>query len=57
MHLILANLFSRFHLELTPGSHDGMQWMDRVIVHSKRNLRITVKPRALKLGIPVVAIP
>lgn len=43
MHIVLANLFSRFHLELVPGSHEDMEWVDRVILHPKRNLRIKVK--------------
>lgn len=45
---MLANLFTRFHLELTPGSHQGMEWQDRVIVHSKKNLRIKVRPKEVK---------
>ena len=45
MHLILANLFTRFEVELAPGSHEDMKWLDRVIVHSKRNLRIRVKSK------------
>lgn len=48
MHIVLANLFSRFSLELTTGSHEGMEWVDRVVIHPKRNLRIKVKPRAIK---------
>ena len=48
MHIVLANLFMRFDLELTPSSHDDMVWMDRVIVHSKQNLRIKVKARDIK---------
>ncbi|KAJ8063557.1 hypothetical protein OCU04_007429 [Sclerotinia nivalis] len=48
MHLVLANLFTRFDLELAPGSHNDMQWMDRVIVHPKHNLRIKVKPKQIK---------
>jgi hypothetical protein len=48
---MLANLFTRFHLELTPGSHEGMGWRDRVIVHSKTNLRIKVRPKDVKRAI------
>jgi hypothetical protein len=45
MHLILANLFTRFDVELTPRGHEDMEWIDRVIVHSRRNLRIKVKAK------------
>ncbi|KAI1636385.1 cytochrome P450 [Biscogniauxia mediterranea] len=48
MHLILANLFTRFEVLPTPNIHDDMVWIDRVIVHSKKNLRIRVKPRDIR---------
>ncbi|KAI3332286.1 hypothetical protein HD806DRAFT_519060 [Xylariaceae sp. AK1471] len=47
MRLILANLFARYEV-LPPTStrvHEDMVWIDRVIVHSTRNLRIKVKTR------------
>lgn len=47
MHLVLSNLFIRFDLELTMGSIEGMQWLDRVIVHSKKNLRVKVRPKEI----------
>ncbi|KUI64500.1 Trichodiene oxygenase [Cytospora mali] len=49
MHLILANLFARFEVEGTPHVHEDMVWIDRVIVHSTRNLRIKVKGRDMKM--------
>ncbi|KAK4113198.1 cytochrome P450 [Canariomyces notabilis] len=48
MHLVLANLFSRYQLELTPGSDEAMVWLDRVIVHPAKNLRIKVRARNLE---------
>ncbi|KAJ2985737.1 hypothetical protein NUW58_g5372 [Xylaria curta] len=46
MHLILANLFSRYEVLPTPHVHEDMIWVDRVIVHSKKNLRIKDRERA-----------
>lgn len=48
MHLILANLLTRFEVLATPHLHEDMAWIDRVIVHSTRNLRIKVKSKAVK---------
>jgi hypothetical protein len=45
MHLILANLFRRFEVQPTPNIDKDMVWVDRVIVHSTRNLRIKVKSK------------
>ncbi|KAI0441398.1 cytochrome P450 [Xylaria telfairii] len=45
MHLILANLFVRYDVLATPHVHEDMVWVDRVIVHSKKNLRIKVRKR------------
>ncbi|CAG8074955.1 unnamed protein product, partial [Penicillium nalgiovense] len=45
MYLVLANLFTGFDMELAPGSREGMEWDDRVVAHSKQNLRILVKSR------------
>lgn len=45
MHLLLANLFTRFEIELGPNSDDNMVWLDRAIVHPKGNLRVKVKPK------------
>lgn len=45
MHLILANLVTRFDLELTPNGHKDMVWLDRVIVHSVQSLRVMVKSK------------
>ncbi|RWA06751.1 hypothetical protein EKO27_g8359 [Xylaria grammica] len=45
MHLLLGNLFARYEILPTPNIHEDMVWVDRVIVHSTRNLRIKVKKR------------
>ncbi|KAK3985848.1 Trichodiene oxygenase [Cladorrhinum sp. PSN332] len=50
MHLALANLFARYELELTPGSDEAMVWLDRVIVHPTRNLRLKAKRRSAPLA-------
>ncbi|KAI3329671.1 cytochrome P450 [Ustulina deusta] len=50
MHLILSNLFARYEVLPTPHVHQDMVWIDRVIVHSTRNLRINVKPRQLHVS-------
>ncbi|KAG9230877.1 cytochrome P450 [Amylocarpus encephaloides] len=47
MHLILANLFTRFNIELGPDSEQRMVMMDRAIVHPTKNLRIFAKPKAV----------
>jgi hypothetical protein len=43
MNIVLANLFTRFELQLTPGSREGMEWVDRVIIHPKKNLTLQVR--------------
>lgn len=48
MHIVLANLFMRYEVLPTPNVHDDMLWIDRVIVHSKRNLRIRLKRKDIK---------
>ncbi|GAB1191743.1 hypothetical protein APSETT444_000925 [Aspergillus pseudonomiae] len=45
MYLVLANLFTSFDMTLAPGSREGMEWDDRVVAHSKQNLRILVKSK------------
>lgn len=45
MYLVLANLFMGFDMKLAPGSVEGMEWDDRVVAHSKKELRIRVKSR------------
>ncbi|KAL7892318.1 cytochrome P450 [Trichoderma sp. SZMC 28014] len=45
MYLILANLFTTFEMELAPGSIEGMEWEDRVVIQAKKNLRVLVKSR------------
>jgi hypothetical protein len=45
MYLVLANLFTTFDMKLAPGSREGMEWDDRVVAHSKKNLRILVKSK------------
>lgn len=42
LYLVMANLFTRFDMELGPGSVEGMEWLDRVVIHPKKNLRIKV---------------
>jgi hypothetical protein len=32
-------------MKLAPGSREGMEWNDRVVAHSKKNLRIFVKSK------------
>ncbi|KAK4223162.1 Trichodiene oxygenase [Podospora fimiseda] len=45
MHIVLANMFAKYEVELMPGSDENMVWLDRVIVHPVKNLRIKVKTR------------
>ncbi|KAI1442050.1 cytochrome P450 [Annulohypoxylon stygium] len=46
MHIVLANLFTRYEVLSTPHVHEDMVWRDRVIVHSTKNLRIIVKAKS-----------
>ncbi|XDG09714.1 hypothetical protein ABKA04_009329 [Annulohypoxylon sp. FPYF3050] len=46
MHIVLANLFTRYEVLPTHHVHDDMVWRDRVIVHSTKNLRIIVKAKS-----------
>ena len=43
---MLANIFTRFDLELLPGADDDMVIVDRVIVHPRRNFRVRAKVRS-----------
>lgn len=45
MHIVLANLFRRYKFEMAPGTDDGMEWVDRVMVHPKRSLYVKVKSK------------
>lgn len=45
MHLMLANLFSHFHLELLPDADEVMVWEDRVIMHPHGFLHVKAKRR------------
>lgn len=47
---MLANLFTRYHLEMIPGSDAAMEWEDRVIMHPHQFLHIKVKPRDVRRG-------
>ncbi|KAJ8132254.1 hypothetical protein O1611_g1370 [Lasiodiplodia mahajangana] len=47
MYLMLANLFSRYRLELVDGSHEAMRWEDRVIMHPHGFLHVRATPRAI----------
>ncbi|KAI0201516.1 cytochrome P450 [Astrocystis sublimbata] len=49
MYLMLANLFSRYDLELADGAHEAMQWGDRVIMHPHGFLHVKAKTRAAKV--------
>jgi hypothetical protein len=42
---MIANLFTTFDLELLGGHEEDMEILDRVIVHSRRNLRVMMKPQ------------
>jgi hypothetical protein len=46
MHLMLANLFSRYELELASDAHEAMKWEDRVIMHPHGFLHVKAKARA-----------
>ncbi|KAF4997554.1 hypothetical protein FGRMN_3759 [Fusarium graminum] len=48
MHLMLANVFTRFDLSLVPGSHEDMVWLDRAIVRNKGNLKVMAKLKSQK---------
>ncbi|RYP39085.1 hypothetical protein DL767_002348 [Monosporascus sp. MG133] len=45
MYLMLANLFTRYNLEMAPDAHEAMKWGDRVIMHPHGFLHIKVTPR------------
>ncbi|KAG9571188.1 hypothetical protein KCU71_g481, partial [Aureobasidium melanogenum] len=49
MHLMLANLFYRYELEMLPGTHEAMKWEDRVIMHPHDFLHVKVKRRQTQL--------
>ena len=46
---MLANLFYRYELEMLSGTHEAMEWEDRVIMHPHDFLHIKVKHRQTKL--------
>ncbi|RBQ68277.1 hypothetical protein FVER14953_05538 [Fusarium verticillioides] len=48
MHLMLANVFTRFDLSLIPGTHEDMIWLDRAIVRNRGNLRVMAKLKSVK---------
>jgi len=43
---MLANLFSRYELELAGDAHEAMKWEDRVIMHPHGYLYVKAKARA-----------
>lgn len=49
MHLMLANLFYRYELEMLPGTHEAMKWEDRVIMHPHDFLHVKVKRRQTEI--------
>ncbi|KAM0277611.1 hypothetical protein ACHAO9_012497 [Fusarium lateritium] len=46
MHLILANVFTTYDIELCPGSDEAMVMTDRAIARPTSNLRVTAKLKA-----------
>lgn len=46
MHLILANIFTTYDIELCPGSDEAMVMTDRAIARPTSNLRVTAKLKA-----------
>lgn len=46
MYLMLANLFSRYELELASDADEVMKWEDRVIMHPHGFLHVKAKARA-----------
>lgn len=45
MYLMLANLFTRYEMEMLPGTGEAMKWEDRVIMHPHGFLHVKAKPR------------
>ncbi|KAI1741372.1 cytochrome P450 [Xylaria scruposa] len=45
MYLMLANLFTRYELELASDAHEAMKWEDRVIMHPHGFLHVKAKAR------------
>ncbi|PGH13222.1 hypothetical protein AJ79_03780 [Helicocarpus griseus UAMH5409] len=50
VQIMIANLFTTFDLELLPGHAEDMEILDRVIVHSRRNLKVRMKSRKIENG-------
>ncbi|KAI1975531.1 hypothetical protein LOZ55_004632 [Ophidiomyces ophidiicola] len=42
-YIVIANILTKFDLELLPGTAKDMEILDRVIVHSRRNLRVKMR--------------
>lgn len=45
MYLMLGNLFSRYEMEMLPGTDEAMEWSDRVIMHPHGFLHVKAKSK------------